>query len=197
MSCNLCIGWLQSSTSAPQQLPIAPPLPPSALGSSRIQPFFQNEEMARFLGYSAAQPASQHDTASLYSVPHGATSTAQTSVAQVFQNTPHSRHQAANPVQTAVPSVPVSVALPSSTAPSASLTSTSLLPPVGIPPEPSMALPHASPQSSAASLAPPAQPSRVPLSPFMADAEHSYASPTFNAPPAQMAWEAFGNPDAG
>lgn len=191
------ICWLQLSTSLPQQLPIAPPLPPSALGSSLIQPFFQNEEMARFLGYNAAQPSSQHESASLHSVPHGTTSTVQGSVAQLSQNRPHSQHHAASPVQTALPSVPVSVAHPGSTALSASPTPPSLMTPYNITPEPSMPLPHALPQSSCATFAPPTQPSRVPLSPFMADAEHSYASPAFNAPPAQMAWEAFGNPDAG
>lgn len=185
------ICCLQLSTSEPQQLPMStPPLPPSALGTALIQPFFQNEEMARFLGYNGSQSSNQHDSPSLYLSPHGTTMVAQMSVAQVSRNGSHAQHQPTYPVQQrpVLPPAHVSAAQPSTTAPSTPLTPTSL--PMLANTGPAQ---HAAPQSSPAT----AQLTRVPLSPFMADAEHSYASPLANRPPAQMAWEAFGNSNTG
>lgn len=179
--------YLQLSTSQPHQMPIAaPPLPPSALGTSLIQPFFQNEEMARFLGYNAAPSSQQHDSAALHPTPHGAYS-----IGLVSQNGNQSEQNGNQPQQPAAPVWPTID--PSSTAPSAPLTPPSLLTPSSQRTAPYLTASQRTPQSSQAMAAPQAQTSRVPMSPFMADAEHSYASPSAANTPPQMAWEPFGN----
>ena len=167
-------------------MPIAaPPLPPSALGTSLMQPFFQNEEMARFLGYNAAPLSQQHGSAALHPASHEAHSTG-----LVSQNGNQSQQ---NGNQSQRPAAPVWPAIdPSSTVPSAPLTPPSLLTPSSQRTAPYLTAAQGTPQSSQAMAAPQARTSRVPMSPFMADAEHSYASPSAANTPPQMAWEPFG-----
>lgn len=164
----------------------APPLPPSALGSAMIQPFFQNEEMDRFLGYTTAQ-ASSCSPAS-FPAPRGTSTSSHVSNVQASQSGDYSQAQTSQQQPaTALQSELVPTLSQSYVGPSAPLTPPSLLT-SSTTRRPSMTQPGAPMQASSAMAAPHAQLSRVPPSPFMADAEHSYASPVVVPSPAPMAW---------
>ena len=163
-----------------------PPLPPSALGSAMIQPFFQNEEMDRFLGYTTAQASSRPASSP---APHSIYSSSHRSNVQASQNGNYTQMQPSQQQQTAnaVESAFAPVIGQSSVTPSAPLTPPSLVTPSSTSRRPSTTQLGATAQSPSAMAAPHAQLSRVPASPFMADGEHNYASPVVG-PPAPMAW---------
>ena len=164
-----------------------PPLPPSALGSAMMQPFFQNEEMDSFLGYTSAQ-ASSCSPAS-FPAPRGTSTSSHVSNVQASQNGDYSQALTSQQLPATALQPEVAPTLDQSyVGPSAPLTPPSLLTLSSTTRRPSMTQPGAPMQSSSAMAAPHAQLSRVPPSPFMADAEHSYASPVVVPSPAPMAW---------
>lgn len=174
-----------------------------------MQPFFQTEEMARFLGYNPTPAPQQSSQTPPQAVPHrgvsqslqggaglnhglhGTFSSPQATAALALHTgNLHPPHSFGQQPGTAPQAPPTSDFI--NTTSTAHLVSPAILT-QGIPPAPPIAIvPHSLPQQTDAMALPQAPLNRqVPMSPFMADSEHSYISPPASEPATRSNWIQF------